>query len=316
MNIAEEGKAARVLEKYLPLGDLDEKERSLLVSLIIDFLLFLPDVVAAVLAHSITMLADALKCASELLATLFSWLAYRKIARGRAAYYDYGYGKLENLTGIIVAVVMLVCLGIVLVGALHRLSAPMALHIGGARLGVILMFGGVCTNTWLWAKNYRIARKEHSPIMDSQWRLFRAKAFADAVVFMALLSSLAFKHHSWSFYIDPLASFVVAGFLLFSIYGVVSHSVYDLLDKTLDESVQLIIINRLAAYFDDYKEFHGVRSRRSGNNVFIEIFLEFDGELKMSQAQGIINNMKTDIEKRITNSSVSIVPSVSKVAAS
>lgn len=259
------------------------------------------------------MLADVLKCASELLATLFSWLAYRKITRGSATQYDYGYGKLENLTGIVVAVVMFVCFGIVVFGAIHRINQPMALHAGGASLGVVLMLGGVCTNAWLWLKNYRIARKEHSPIMDSQWRLFRAKAFADGVVFVALVSSLSLHHYPWSYYIDPLASFVIAGFLLFSMYGVVSHSVYDLLDKTLDESMQLIILNRLAAYFDDYNEFHGIRSRRSGKNIFIEIFLEFDDQLKMAQVQGVINRMKVDVEKSIKNSFVSIVPTVSRV---
>ena len=51
------------------ISDYRERERSVLVSLIIDFILFLPDIVAAVLANSVTMLADVLKCGSELTAT-------------------------------------------------------------------------------------------------------------------------------------------------------------------------------------------------------------------------------------------------------
>jgi Co/Zn/Cd efflux system component len=49
-----------------------EKERSVFLSLMVDFVLFLPDIVAAVLASSVTLFADALKCANELLATFFS----------------------------------------------------------------------------------------------------------------------------------------------------------------------------------------------------------------------------------------------------
>ena len=50
------------------------------------------------------------------------------------------------------------------------------------------------------------------------------------------------------------------------------------LDKTLDEELQMVIVRHLAQYFNEYTELHGVRSRRSGSNVYIEIFLEFDGE--------------------------------------
>ena len=150
--------------------------------------------------------------------------------------------------------------------------------------------------------------------MESQWRLFRAKAIADTVVFISLILSLSLSRYPWSHYIDPFASFIIAGFLLFSIYSVISDSVYDLLDKTLEESVQLIIINKLVAFFDEYKEIHGVRSRRSGNNIFIEIFLEFDGERKMADIQRVINEMKVNIQSSIKGSFVTIVPSTQKVS--
>ncbi len=290
-----------------------EKERSLFHSLLVDFVLFLPDVVAAILANSIIMFADVLKCSTELISTFLAWIAIRKIIRGNKAYYDYGFGKLENLTGIIVAGIMFICFAIVVTGAILRIRTPESVHAGGAGLGVVLMFIGMCANSTLWIKNYRVAKKEHSPIMESQWRLFRAKAIADTVVFTSLVLSLSLSRYPWSHYIDPFASFIIAGFLLFSIYSVISDSVYDLLDKTLEESIQLIIINKLVAFFDEYKEIHGVRSRRSGNNIFIEIFLEFHGERKMADIQRVINEMKVSIENRIKGSFVTIVPSTQKV---
>jgi ferrous-iron efflux pump FieF len=291
-----------------------EKERSLFHSLLVDFVLFLPDVVAAILANSIIMLADVLKCATELISTFLAWIAIRKISRGSKAYYDYGFGKLENLTGIVVAGIMFICFVIVAVSAILRIRTPESVHAGGAGLGVVLMFFGMCANTTLWVKNYRVAKKEHSPIMESQWRLFRAKAIADTVVFISLVLSLSLSKYPWSHYIDPFGSFIIAGFLLFSIYSVISDSVYDLLDKTLEESIQLIIINKLVAFFDEYKEIHGIRSRRSGNNIFIEIFLEFHGQRKMADIQKVINEMKESLEGTIKGSFVTIVPSTQRVS--
>jgi cation diffusion facilitator family transporter len=217
-------------------------------------------------------------------------------------------GKFENLTGIITGAVMFVSLILVFFTAVHRILYPAELVAEGALLGIGLMALGVCVNTWLWIKNYRLAVKEPSPIMDSQWRLFRTKAFSDASVLAALVLTMAFHGAGWALYIDPLASFVIAGFLLQSGYRVISTSLPDLLDKTLDESLQMVIVRELALFFEEYTALHGVRSRRSGNHIYIELLLEFDGEKKMCEVQETINRIKASLEEKIPRSEVSIVP--------
>ncbi len=284
------------------------KQRTVLISLIIDFVLWIPDIVAAILSGSIVLFADAVKCANEIIATFFAYLTIRKMAKGGAGAYDYGMGKLETMTSIITGGVMFISLIIVFGVALYRVASPAELVHDGVSLGIILMVIGVSMNSWLWLKNYRFNQKEPSPIMDSQWRLFRAKAFSDFTVLVSLVASLELSAYSWSLYIDPLASFVIAGFLLFSGYRVITSSLPDLLDKTLDEELQMVIVRHLAVFFNDYTALHGVRSRRSGSNVYIEIFLEFDGDKKMSDVQAVINRIKVSLEFHIPNSSVSVVP--------
>jgi len=289
------------------------KQRTVLISLVIDFVLWIPDIIAAVLSGSIVLFADAVKCANEIIATFFAYLTIRKMAKGGAGAYDYGMGKLETITSVVTGGVMFVSLAIVFIIALYRVAVPAELVHDGVYLGIVLMVMGVSMNSWLWMKNYRFNQREPSPIMDSQWRLFRAKAFADFSVLAALIASMELSAYSWSLYIDPLASFVIAGFLLFSGYRVITSSLPDLLDKTLDEGLQMVIVRHLAVFFDDYTALHGVRSRRSGSNVYIEIFLEFDGGKKMCEVQEIINRIKSSLEAHIPKSSVSIVPASSAV---
>jgi cation diffusion facilitator family transporter len=289
-------------------GSLAAKEKAILTSLVVDFILWIPDVAAAILSGSIVLFADAVKCANEILATFFAWLTIRKMSRGGTGTYDYGMGKFETVTSIITGAVMLVSLVLVLSVAIYRLILPEHLVREGAYLGIILMVIGVSMNSWLWRKNYRLCLKDPSPIMDSQWRLFRTKAISDFAVLISLVASLAFSQYAWSLYIDPCASFFIVGVLLLSGYRVIVSSLPDLLDKTLDEELQLVIVQHLAAFFDEYSALHGVRSRRSGSNVYIEIFLEFDAEKPMGEVQATINRIKISLEKNIPKCSVSIIP--------
>jgi cation diffusion facilitator family transporter len=289
------------------------RQRTVLISLIIDFVLWIPDVIAAILSMSIVLFADAVKCANEILATFFAYLTLRKMAKGGAGTYDYGMGKFETVTSIITGGVMFVSLALVFFVAIYRIAIPASIVHEGAYLGIVLMVIGVCMNTFLWKKNEHLNRMEPSPIMDSQWRLFRTKAISDFSVLLSLIFSLALSHYAWSYYIDPVASFFIAGVLFFSGVRVIRSSLPDLLDRTLDEELQMVIVRHLAQFFDEYTELHGVRSRRSGSNVYIEIFLEFDGEKRMCEVQGIINRIKASLEAHIPKSTVSIVPTSTSV---
>lgn len=288
-----------------------DKQRMVLTSLIIDFVLWLPDIAAAILSGSIVLFADAVKCANEILATFFAYLTLRKMAKGGAGTYDYGMGKFETVTSVITGGVMFISLALVFFIAIYRIVNPESIVHEGAYLGVFLMIIGVSMNTFLWKKNERLYEKEPSPIMDSQWRLFRTKAFSDFSVLLSLIFSLAFSRYAWSLYIDPVASFFIAGVLFFSGARVIRSSLPDLLDRTLDEELQMVIVQHLAQFFNDYSALHGVRSRRSGSNVYIEIFLEFDGEKKMCEVQEIIDRIKASLEAHIPKSKVSIVPTSS-----
>ncbi|MCU0632771.1 MAG: cation diffusion facilitator family transporter [Methanolinea sp.] len=288
---------------------LAKKEKTVFTSLVVDFVLWIPDIIAAILAGSITMFADVVKCGNELLATFFAWLTIRKLARGHGETYDYGMGKFETVTSIITGAVMLISLVLVFYTAITRIIEPEALHISGVALALVMMSIGVAVNTWLWQKNYRLAKKEYSPIMESQWRLFRTKAFSDLSVLLALILSVVLHQFWWAVYIDPLASMIIVGFLFTTGYRVISASLPDLLDKTLDESLQITIIRELTEFFTEYEAFHGVRSRRSGSNVYIEIFLEFEGDRRMCEVQEAIDRMRASLESKIPKSSVTIVPS-------
>ena len=290
------------------------KEQSILIGLILGSFGLVPGVITVLLSHSTTLMADVLKNAGLVLAIFFSWLSVRKMDRGDSSGYNYGYGKLENLSSFIVATAMIIAQIFIFYHIVERFTHPEVLVETGTLLAIIFSGIAVLSSTWLWKHDYHLARQEASPMMESLWRLYRVKTISTLLVLTSLGISFAFRDQLWAAYIDPIGSIVLSGFLIFSIYSIISTSVYDLLDRTLEESLQLIILRELAAYFHEYEALHGIRSRKSGGNVHIEIFLEFDGERKMSEVQKIINEMQASLGSRIKGSQIFIIPSTSSLS--
>ncbi len=284
------------------------RQRTVLISLCSDILIWLPEVVAAVFTGSVTLFADVAKCGNEILATFFAYLVIRKMKKEGQFSYDFGMGKFETITRITTGAVMLVSLFIIIFFTFRRLLHPAPLQPGGEILIIALIAGISIVDAYQWRKNYRIARDDPSPIIESQWRLRRAKTFADISVLLAMLLSFGLPGYPGIEYIDPLVSFVIIGFLLVAGYKEISSSLPDLVDKTLEEEYQIVIIRELTTMFDKYNAFYGVRSRRSGSHIYIEISLGFEAEQKMGDVQAFIDSLKISIEKKIPGSIVSIVP--------
>ena len=108
--------------------DLARKQKTVLTSLVVDFVLWIPDIVAAVLSGSIVMFADVVKCGNEICATFFSYLTIRKMAKGDIGTYDYGMGKLETITSILTGGLMFVSLLLVFGVAIYRIKFPESIN--------------------------------------------------------------------------------------------------------------------------------------------------------------------------------------------
>lgn len=230
----------------------------------------------------------------------------RRIRRGQAHAYDYGIGKLENLSSLFVSLLMLACLAVVIVNAIYNLVHPS--HIGGAGVWVSLISQVVyaAVNSALCLRSRRAAAGEASPVMASQASLFLTKTLANLFILASLVLSLMLGRFAWSLYIDPLASLVIAGSIIMAATGIFTHSCRDLLDRTLEEEQQIVILRELTRHFHEYDNLHGIRSRRSGSHVFIEILLEFPPERRVGEVQELAERMRQSLEAQIPNSRVTI----------
>ena len=287
-------------------GTGNDKEAAARAGVIAGLLDVLVCVFAVCAANSSVLLADALKTLLEFVAVLLAWFAIRRINRGANQNFDYGIGKLENLSGLFVAILMVLCLLLILANAIRSFLHPAHLTGIGIWVGVgdQVVFLGV--NAFLYWRSRRAAEQANSPIMAAQARLLLTRGIANAFILVALVLSLALAKHSWALYIDPCASVLIGISILLAAFGTFSSSVYDLLDRTLEEKHQLLILRELAGHFDEYEALHGIRSRQAGSQVYVEIFLEFEPQKPVGEVQRVINHITTGLQEKIPNSHVTV----------
>lgn len=265
------------------------------------------NIISVVLANSLVLVADFFNSLLEFCSVSLSWFALRRLRRDNRALFNYGLGKIENIASLMIGLFMLASVLIMAFLIIHRLLHPVRLHGFGIWMGIACTFVFGIVNARLWWRSRRHQQLAPSPIVDAQKRLFAVKALANACMFFNFVASMSISG-AWVMYLDPLTSCVTLALMINSGWHLLRHSVHDLLDRSLEEPLQMLITKQLVKYFDAYTSLDGVRSRYSGRQVFIEIFLGFDARKSLGEAQEIIDAIRQNLEKEIPHSEVIVIP--------
>ena len=257
-------------------------------------------------SDSLAILSDLLKESTDFLAVFASYLTVLALRKAPGQRFAYGIGKLENLVSLAISLIMVGCSFFLLSKVVSHFHHPMP--TSGTVPGILIftLYAGI--GFGIWTRNRWILRQQHSPIIESQARLWFSKACFDSFMATALTLELAFRGQAWSFYLDPLASLLGVVFMIHAAYAISSSSVNDLMDAALEETTQLRILNQLVQHIDDYDRLHKVRTRRSGSRIFVEVFLDFSPDLRMAAVHDRIQHLRQSIAAAIPGAEVSILP--------
>jgi ferrous-iron efflux pump FieF len=291
-----------------------DKERYAFYGFAIGAGFFFPFLYVCIMSDSMTMIATAIRSATETLSLLITWLGLRKVARKEIYIYNYGVGKIENLSSLAIAGAMGIAFLDLFYRSINRYFHPVAVNSLYASIGIAAVFIFFFLALWLWIRSYYINRHDPSPAGDSQWRLYLAKTVIHLSVLLTLAASILLKDYKWSLYIDPTVSLILSFYILGSAYVIGKKSVDELLDRTIDEPLQMLITRELVRFYDEYVQLHGIRSRRSGQFVYIEIFLEFDQQRLMGDIQKTIDLITSSLEQKIEGSQVLVVSTTSPIS--
>lgn len=286
------------------------QELSIRLGLFLALGMLIPMALVTAFSGSLLLWSDFLDYGRIIFSGIVSWRILHTVRKGRTHHYDYGSGKLETLGSLVGAAIYLVGLLVMAGMTVERLMHPIQLDLGYTALGSFFLLVGVSTDGYLWMRNRRLAKLLYSPVMEMQWRSNRADALGYFATFSGLALTVATFDFPWSVYIDPIFNLIFIVYAAISFLPGLAKGFYELLDRTLEEEFQVRIDKHLVKHFSDYSGFHGVRSRRSGGQFFIEIALSFDPAHTIATVQRTVEALQRGIEADIPGSElrVALIP--------
>lgn len=261
-------------------------------------------IIAATLTNSSAILTDLLSTAFDLTALTACWLVLRLAHKAHSGKYAYGLGKLENLAELVIALLQTILVLIAGTRAILRVLHPEG--VDGAEFGLLVAATAVIGNVILNRKATRLAAETHSPVLSAQARVHFVSALASGSVLIVTLVLSIFDKIPMLYYLDPIGSFVIIGFMLYNIFTMLSNSVASLLDQAIDEAGQLRILRALAKHFHDFNELGDIRTRQFGGKMFVELHLGFDDDWTVAKTRDVIGSLTEAVKREFKEAGIDV----------
>ena len=201
-----------------------------IVGIICNVLLFAGKLLAGTLCGSVSVTADAVNNLSDASSSLVTLLGFRLAARPADEKHPYGHARMEYLSGLAVAVMILV-IGVELVkSSVQKILHPEAVEF--SVLTAAVLTGSILLKLWMALFDRKLGRKISSAALIAAAADSRSDVIATGAVLLACVIG-----RLTGLMIDGWAGLLVALFILWSGVGVVKDTVDPLLGAKPDEAL-------------------------------------------------------------------------------
>jgi len=224
----------------------------------------------ALLTGSLAVLAAAVDSLMDVACSGLNAYFLRVAADPPDAEHAYGHDKAEALSGVVQAVIIAMT-GVWLVGrGISRLVKPE--HIANPEAGVAISAASLVVSLALVAYLRREASRTRSLAL-------RADAFhyvTDlATNLVAGLALVGYRALGWR-WLDPVASVLIAVYIIWSAIEILRDAAQELLDRGLPREVEDEVKSLLHGVAPEVRGYHAFRSRRAGGTSFFEFRMLLD----------------------------------------
>ena len=281
----------------------DSGIRVTLVGMAVNILLLIAKLVGGLLSGSVALIADGIHSGSDLATDLAVLGGIRIGARRPDARHPYGHGRFETLAGGLVAGAL------VLVGLFIAWEAGAALVAReevrpGVAVLVVAAFS-IATKEWVYRRTVRVARRVGSAALHANAWHHRSDALSSVAVLLGGAGGLAGWGHA-----DQIAGIVVGSMVIVSGGKTFFNVLHELSEGGL--SVQEVArIDAAVADVAGVRQFHQLRTRRVGREIFADLHVLVDPELSLLEAHSISMAVEEEVEgacRRPVNVMVHVEP--------
>jgi cation diffusion facilitator family transporter len=282
------------------------KERVAMLSVASNSSLVVFKVIVGVLIGSVSIISEAIHSGMDLLAAIIAMFSVKTSSLPADDLHPFGHGKIENISGVVEALLIFVAAFWIIFEALNKLNSPQIMEF--AEWGVAVMLLSSIVNYIVSRKLFQVGKEADSIALQADaWHL-RTDVYTSAGV-MAGLSIIWIGHKlspasdiNW---IDPVAALIVAVLILRAAYHLIVQSIRDLIDVKLPPEEENCIRN-IIRHQPAINGFHQLRTRKAGNVRFVEFHIKVDPQMSVLDSHNITKGLEQNIGQKFPESAITI----------
>jgi cation diffusion facilitator family transporter len=276
---------------------MNEKIKTARLSIISNCSLILMKLLAGIFSGSVSIISEAIHSGMDLLASVIAFLSVKMSDTPPDKEHPYGHGKVENISGVIEAVLIFIAAGWIIYEAIHKIVKPVAIE--NIEVGVAVMAVSGLINFLVSRRLYKVSKETDSIALEADALHLRTDVYTSVGVSIGLL---VIWITGWKF-LDPIVAISVALLILKESYSLLKTAYSPLLDSSLSKEENDIIgevITRKGF------SFHNLRSRKSGQYRFADVHLEMPENMVLKDVHTICDEIEGEIRRKINHIEIQI----------
>lgn len=262
--------------------------RSTWASVAVNVCLIIMQATIGVLAHSQALIADAIHSLSDLLSDGIVLVAGKHSHKAPDADHPYGHLRFETAATLALGAILLAVGAGMLWNAFEHLQSPES----DGRVGAAALVAAVitlCAKEGLFRYMLGVAKRARSSMLVANAWHARSDAASSLVVAVGIIASLAGFPVA-----DPLAALIVGIIVGRMGWKFFLSAFNDLTDRAVDQETEARIRAHILAT-DGVLGIHGLKTRKLGDMIWVEVDLEMDADLTIAQGHAIAEAARANV---------------------
>ncbi len=248
------------------------------------------------------MIADSINSASDIFASLMTFIGNKIASEPRDETHNFGHGKAEYIFSLLISLVMILLSVKLLIDSTSSLVHSNYFSFSWGLIIVCIIT--ICTKLGLYIYTRAIARKYNNILLEANYKDHRNDCLITTGTLIACLGAI-FN----IYWLDGVIGLLIAIWILYTGIKIFIESYNVLMDISLDAANNDMIIE-LAKTYDSIKGIDSIYSTPSGYKYIVFVTIQVDGNLTTFESHQIADNLEEDLKKldKISHAIVHVNP--------
>lgn len=268
------------------------------LSIFSNSLLIIMKLCVGLISGSVSIISEAIHSSMDLVAAIIAYLSVKLSDNPPDSRHPYGHGKIENISGVIEALLIFVAAVLIIIEAIKKLITG-EFVIESILLGTVIMLVSGLINFYVSQKLYKVARSTNSVALEADALHLRTDVYTS----VGVGTGLALIYITGINWLDPVIAILVALFILWEAFKLLTKAFTPLLDTAWDNPDITDLESRLERLNVKY---HDLRTRVAGNYRFVDIHVEIPEDVSVGSAHQYCDKIEDELTGKYDNLTVTI----------